>query len=84
MGPDSAAQAASSLDIDTEAVRAAFAPSVHREVPAGDPEWESRECLERRAGIADLPAHGLTPVFTTNDLPTKAYYGVGLVVARAG
>jgi SAM-dependent methyltransferase len=34
------------------------------------------------ASVADLPQYGLTPVFTTDDLPAKINFGVGMVVAR--
>jgi hypothetical protein len=34
------------------------------------------------ASIADLPNYGLEPVFVSDDMPTKRYFGVGVVVAR--
>ena len=34
------------------------------------------------APIGDLPTYGLTPVHSTDDMPMKVYYGVGLVVAE--
>jgi SAM-dependent methyltransferase len=34
------------------------------------------------APLRDLPQYGLTPVFTTDDFPTKINFGVGMVVAR--
>jgi hypothetical protein len=36
------------------------------------------------ASIAELTTYGLTPVFTTDDMPSKLAYGVGLVVAATG
>ena len=34
------------------------------------------------ASIADLEQYGLRPVFVSDDMPTKAHYGVGLVIAE--
>jgi SAM-dependent methyltransferase len=34
------------------------------------------------ASVSDLPAYGLQPVFSTDDMPSKLVYGIGLVVAK--
>ncbi len=85
MGPDSAAQASFSLDIDTEALHAAFSPRSTVRCRPAIPNGKAGSAWNAAPPLPTCPrAHGLTPVFTTNDLPTKAYCGFGLVVARAG